>query len=477
MAVNSGAPLYLKVAQLIENQIRGGALRVGERIPSVRSLSRTQKVSVSTTLQAYFWLENRGYVEARNKSGFYVRVPATELAPEPKFQNSNPVPTDLGMGELLTTIMRTVSDRSMVPLGTALPGPALLPYHKLNRITRVIAQRDALHSSYYPLPSGSEPLRRQIARRSLDSGCSFSAQDVVITCGAQEALNLCLRAVAKPGEVVAIESPTYFGVLQAIESLGMRALEIPTHPRTGMDLDVLNRTIKKYRVKACIVMTNAHNPLGYVLPDEAKKALVELAAKHEVPLIEDDLYGELAFNLQRPKVAKAFDRSGGVLLCSSFSKILAPGFRVGWVEPGRFRKAVERLKFLSNIATPALPQLVVANFLESGGYDRHLRRLRLAFSEQVQAMSRAIAKYFPSGTRLTRPAGGYVLWVELPKRVNALKLFREALAEKITIIPGPIFSASGHFQNDIRISCGYPWSDDIDRALLTLGKLCEKLVR
>lgn len=476
-AVNSGAPLYLKVAQLIEDQIQGGVLRVGDRIPSIRSLSRKQKVSVSTTLQAYFWLENRGYVEARNKSGFYVRVPVAELAPEPKFQNSDPAPAEVGVGNILTKVMRAVGDRGKVPLGAACPSPALLPYHKLNRITRAIAQKDPLHSSYYQFPPGSELLRRQIARRSLDFGCSFSAPDVLVTCGAMEALNLCLRAIAKPGDVVAIESPTYFGVLQAIESLGMRALEVPTHPRTGMNLDVLEHSVKKHRVKACIAMTNCHNPLGYILSDERKKALVELLAKHQVPLIEDDLYGDLTFDLHRPKVAKAFDRTGMVLLCSSFSKVLAPGFRVGWVEAGRFRDEVERLKFLSTIATPSLPQLVVANFLESGGYERYLRRLRLAFSEQVQAMSKAIAKYFPSGTRLTRPAGGYLLWVELPSAVSALKLFRQALAENITILPGGIFSASGHFQSHIRISCGYPWSDDVDRALLTLGKLCEKLAR
>jgi DNA-binding transcriptional MocR family regulator len=476
-AVHSEAPLYLKVAQSIEDQIRGGVLRVGDRIPSIRSLSRKQKVSVSTTLQAYFWLENRGYVEARNKSGFYVRVPFSELLPEPKSQAADPAPTSVGVGEVLARVIHAVSDPAKVPLGAACPGPSLLPYHKLNRIIRLVAQNDPLHSSYYQFPPGSELLRRQIARRSLDFGCSFSPQDIIITCGAMEALNLCLRAVAQPGEVVAIENPTYFGVLQAIESLGLKALEIPTHPRTGMNLDVLDRSIKKHRVKACIVMTNCHNPLGYVLGDERKKALVELTGKYQVPLIEDDLFGDLTFDAQRPKVAKAFDRSGLVLLCSSFSKVLAPGFRVGWVEAGRFRAEVERLKFLSTIATPSLPQLAVASFLESGGYDRHLRRLRLAFSGQVPAMSKAIAKYFPSGTRLTRPLGGYVLWVELPRGVSALKLFQEALVQNVTILPGPIFSASGQFQSHLRINCGYPWSDDIDRALLTLGKLCEKLLR
>jgi DNA-binding transcriptional MocR family regulator len=474
---HSESPLYLQIAQLIENQIRGGDLRAGDRIPSIRSLSRKQKVSVSTALQSYFWLENRGYIEARNKSGFYVRVPAAELVPEPKAQTTEPVPAEVGAHEILAKALRAGSDPTKVPLGAGVPGPSLLPYHRLNRIIRQITQKEPLHSSYYQHPSGSELLRRQIARRSLDFGCSFSAQDVVVTCGAMEALNLSLRAVAKPGDVVAVESPTYSGVLQVIGSLDMRALEIPTHPRTGMDLDVLDRSIKKHRVKACIVMTNCHNPLGYVLADERKKALVELMAKRQVPLIEDDLYGDLTFDQRRPKVAKAFDRAGLVLLCSSFSKVLAPGFRVGWVEAGRFREEVARLKFLSTIATPSLPQLALANFLESGGYDRYLRRLRLAFSQQVQAMSQAIAKYFPSGTRLTRPWGGYLLWVELPKSVNALKLFREALAENIAILPGPIFSASGHFGSHIRISCGYPWSDDLDRALLTLGKLSERLLR
>lgn len=470
----SEAPLYLQIAQLIEKQIRDGVLRVGDRIPSIRSLSREQRISISTALQAYMWLENRGYVEARNKSGFYARVPFSDLVPEPKFRVSEPEPTTVNVGEILAKVIAAARDSTKVPLGAACPGPSLLPYHKLNQIIRRVAQKDPLHSCHYQFSPGSELLRRQIARRSLEFGCSFSARDIVITCGAMEALNLCLRAVAQPGDVIAIETPTYSGVLQLIETLGMRALEIPTHPRTGMNLEVLNRSIKKHRVKACLVMTNCHNPLGYVLAEENKKALVDLTAKHMVPLIEDDLYGDLAFDSRRPKVAKAFDRTGLVLLCSSFSKVLAPGFRVGWVEAGRFTEKVERLKFLTTIATASLPQLVLANFLESGGYDRYLRRLRLAFSEQVRTMSQAIAKYFPPGTRLTRPWGGYLLWVELPGKVSALTLFRQALAANIAVMPGPVFSASGRFKSHLRISCGYPWSDEIDRALLTLGKLCEK---
>ena len=285
-----------------------------------------------------------------------------------------------------------------------------------------------------------------------------------------EALNLTLRAVARAGDVIAVESPTYFGVLEAIQSLGMRAIEIPTHPSEGMSLELLESSIRKHRIKACVVMTNGHNPLGYVLPDDYKKLLAELTAKHDVALIEDNIYGDLAFGARQPKVAKAFDRTGNVLLCSSFSKVLAPGFRVGWVHAGRYQEEVERLKFMNTVATASLPQLVIAEYLESGGYDRYVGRLRNAFAEQVRIMSQAAAKYFPEGTRITRPDAGYLLWVELPKRVDAVKLFRAALAANISVVPGPIFSATGRFRNCIRISCGYRWSDVIDRALVDAGQ-------
>jgi DNA-binding transcriptional MocR family regulator len=305
-------------------------------------------------------------------------------------------------------------------------------------------------------------------------GCSFSPRDVTITCGALEALNLSLLAASRPGDVVAIESPTYFAILESAASLGMKVIEIPTHPQNGMDLDELERAIRKHRVKACITMTNCHNPLGYVLPDKYKKDLVELTARFDVAVIEDDVYGDLAFQGPRPCAAKSFDKKGLVLLCSSFSKILSPGYRLGWVAAGRFRAEVERLKFLANVANPSLHQMVVAEFLESGGYDRHLKRLHSALATQVDRVRQAIAKYFPEGTRISRPAGGYMLWVELPPRVDALTLYRAALTKNISILPGAVFSATNRFKHHIRINCGHTWSEAYDRALLTLGRLCDK---
>jgi len=327
------------------------------------------------------------------------------------------------------------------------------------------------HSVMYDLPEAREAFCRQIARHSLSHGCNFSPDDIIATCGALEALNLCLRAVAAPGDVVAIESPTYFGVLQAIQSLGMHAVEIPTSPQNGIRLDALEDTICKHHIKACVVMPNCQNPMGYVVREKAKREFVELTSRHGVPVIEDDVYGDLAF-AGRARTLKSYDRSGLVLLCSSFSKVLAPGLRIGWVHAGRFRADVEKVKYVTTIASPTLAQFAVADCMEPGRYERYLRKLRQTFSDQVQAASSAVAKYFPAGTRMTRPAGGYMLWIELPRRVDAFRVYREALQKNISIMPGAIFSPSGRFRNHIRISCNHPWSDKLEHAVQILGQLC-----
>ena len=289
-----------------------------------------------------------------------------------------------------------------------------------------------------------------------------------------EALNLCLRAVAKAGDIVAIESPAFYGTLQIIESLGMKALEIPADPRDGIILDALAAAIRRQKVKACLFVLNFSNPLGSCMPDANKKELVELLARREIPLIEDDIYGDLCFGEPRPKTAKAYDKQGLVLLSSSFSKTLAPGYRVGWTAPGRFKPQVESLKFTSSMATVTAPQMAIADFLQSGGYDRYLRKIRRILMTQVQQMSDAVGRYFPAGTKVTRPQGGYVLWVELPRFVDSLDLHRRALQQKISIAPGPIFSAKQKYKNFIRLSCGLPWSEKIDRAVQTLAELTRK---
>jgi DNA-binding transcriptional MocR family regulator len=432
-------------------------------------------VSISTVLQAYMNLEDRNWIEAKPQSGFYVR-PGRNFPPEPKASAPSPLVTRVGVSELVAQVFQSAHDPQVIQLALSTPSPDHLPVKRLNRLMAAATARSGARALSYDFPPGYGPLRHEIAKRSIEAGCRLSENEIVTTHGTMEALNLCLRAVAKAGDIIAIESPAFYGTLQIIESLGMKALEIPTDPRDGIVLDALTSAIRRQKVKACLFVTNFSNPLGSCMPDTDKKALVELLARREIPLIEDDIYGDLHFGAVRPKTAKAYDKEGLVLLCSSFSKTLAPGYRVGWAAPGRFRSQVESLKFTSSMATVTAPQMAIADFLQSGGYDRYLRKLRRVLSTQVQQMSDAVGRYFPAGTKATRPQGGYVLWVELPRSVDSLELHRRALEQKVSIAPGPIFSAKQKYKNFIRLSCGLPWSEKVDRAVQTLADLARKTV-
>lgn len=471
------ALLYERVAERIAGLIDRGTFRPGERVPSVRKLAETQDVSIATALQAYRVLEDRGLVEARPQSGYYVRPRLWRPPPEPETSSPSRGASRVGIGDLIMKVLRSVRDPDVIQLGAAVPSPDLIPARQLNRSLASLGRRLVRQSVAYDMPPGNEALRIQVARRAMESGCALTPDDIVTTCGGQEALMLSLRAVAKPGDTVAIESPTFYGILQAIEVLGLRALEIPTHPREGISLEALRLAVGQRRVRACLFVLNFNNPVGACMSDANKKKLVQMLAEREIPLVEDDIYGELCFEPPRPRTAKAYDRKGLVLLCSSFSKTLAPGYRVGWVTPGRFKEQIERLKFVSTIATPTLPQMAIADFLANGGYDRHLRRVRKAYADQVRRTTEAIGRFFPEGTKVTRPRGGYVLWVELPKRADSLELHRRALEEKISVAPGPIFSPKKDYRNFIRISCGMPWSERVEHALMTLGRLAAEMSR
>jgi DNA-binding transcriptional MocR family regulator len=473
-------PLYERIADSIARHITAGTLAIGERLPSVRRLSAQNKVSVSTAVQVYMTLEKRGLVDARPKSGFFVRPATRHLAAELRCSRPAPRATKVGIGELRTRIFELSGESDIVPLGAATPCSALLPVAQLNRVMAGAVRRAGAKAIAYAPLTGCESLRRQLARRSLEWGCQVAAEDVIVTGGTTEALSLCLRATAKPGEIVVLESPTYFGILQAVETLGLRALEVPTHPETGMDLDRLEGLLHSQQVAVVLAIPSFNNPLGSCMPEANRRRLVAMLARKEVPLIEDDIYGDLAFPpAVRACTAKGFDEKGLVLLCGSVSKTLAPGWRVGWVVPGpRYYDTIKQLKFGSTLASPSAPQLALADFLRDGGYDRHLRLLRRAYAEQVARMAHAIAETFPAGVRISRPQGGFVLWVELPGNIDAVELQARAIAERISISPGPAFSAKPkQFSNFIRISCGQPWSVRIERAVSVLGLLVRQLAR
>jgi DNA-binding transcriptional MocR family regulator len=465
-------PLYDQLAEQIHDLIRSGTLRAGEKVPSVRRLSRQQGVSISTVLQAYQRLEDSGVIEARPQSGYYVRRrrPAVR-EPEP----SRPPRRALTVEVNALTDAVLSADPHVVAFGSACAAAELFQLERVRRVLASVARRDRGALGRYGLPPGTERLRRAIARRALDWGCRIDHRDLITTTGCMEAINLCLRAVTKPGDLVALESPTYYGFLQILQALGLRALEIPTHPRTGISLEALELALAEHPVKAAVLMPCVSNPIGASMSDAAKKRLVELLAAKNVPLIEDHIYAELQFDPPAPRPAKAFDRAGNVMLCSSFSKTLAPGFKVGWIEPGKWRDRIRMLKFVASGGQNELVELTLAELLESGGYERSLRSLRRRFESHVDAARAIIAESFPRGTRATRPAGAYIVWVEMPKGCDSVVLFEKLLERGITIAPGPMFCASPRYRNCMRLSFGQAWSERQERALREVGRLAQEL--
>lgn len=451
-------------------------MKLGDRLPSVRQASISRGVSPSTVFQAYYLLEARGLIRARERSGYYVIAGAKALPPEPEAASRpDGRSLHLDVSHLVFDILRAIRQRDVVPFGSAFPSPLLFPLPRLAKSMASTVQHMDPWSTVDDLTPGSAGLRRQIALRYLAEGLNIQPDEIVITNGALEALNLCLLAVAKPGDAVVVESPTFYAALQALERLGLKAIEVPTHPREGIDLAALGKALQRYKPKACWLMSNFQNPLGSLMPDEKKRELVELLARHDVPLIEDDVYGELYFSGKKPPPAKAFDSMGLVMHCSSFSKCLAPGYRVGWVAAGRYAAAVARLKITTSLSTSAPAQAALADYLGKGGYDRHLRQLRHSLSVQQSAVMEAVARHFPAGTRATRPSGGYFLWLELPHGANAIEIHRQAIALGISIAPGPMFSARHGFGNCLRLNYGHPMDKRAADALATLGKLASSV--
>lgn len=469
-------PLYDRVARVVRGMIDEGSLQPGQRVPSLRNMSRQLKVSITTVLEAYSRLEDEGMIRARPQSGYFVTQRAAVRIPAPRRSRSQRTPRRVKVGDAVHAIFNLANREDIVALGIANPSPDLLPTRTLSRMVRHIAGRSAHEAVNYCFPPGDPLLRREIAVRSSGIEGSVSPDDVVVTSGATEALMTSLSAVADAGDVIAVESPAYFMLLQMIESLGMLALEIATDPGTGMCVDDLQRAVEQIDVKAVISNANFHNPTGSLMPDEDKKRLVQLLTERGIPLIEDDIYGDLYFGEERPRTLKSFDTDGNVLLCSSFSKTVAPGYRVGWVLPGRHREKVIAKKQLVSSATASLPQMTMAEFLRSGGYDRNLAALRRHYFEQVWHMRNAVAEYFPDGTRVSEPLGGFVLWVELPAGTDTWELFNLAIEQRISITPGILFSSSGKYRNCVRLSAGQPWTPHVENAVRTVGRLAADML-
>lgn len=465
---------YRDLADELATLITTGTLRSGDRVPSVRALVKQHHISPATAMRAYEVLESKALIESRPRSGYYVSDAWRRQVPAPRHSRPPSRSTSVEINDLVFDILESTRHRDIVPLGSAFPSPTLFPWAKLARFLGSSARHLDPWDTVQSLPPGSEELRRQIARRYLLSGASVNTDEIIITSGALEALNLALAVLTRPGDIVAIESPTFYACLQAIEAAGLKALEIPTHPVHGVNIGALQEAICKHDVRACWFMTSFQNPLGATMPDESKRELVKLLAQHQIPLIEDDVYAELYFGDSRPRAAKSYDTEGLVLNCGSFSKSLAPGYRLGWVAAGRFANALQRRKIISTLATSMPIQEGIASMLRHDGVDQHLEQLRLALQRQQTQMLESIKRHFPAGYRLAPAQGGYFLWIELPANVDVMALREAALQADISIAPGPMFSARRAFANCLRINCGHPFTPIVERAIAEVGRLAAR---
>lgn len=467
--------LYSQVADRLEVMMTNGVWKTGDKLPSVRALSEEQGISLSTAFKAYSALESRGMIEARPKSGYYVRFGLHRKAEPPRAPRYSAPPTGLSVDEMLATVYANLSEAGIVQLSLAAPSADLLPAAKLNKCLLEALRESPTSCLHYENIQGNERLRQQLARLSFNWGGNSTAQEVVVTHGCMEALAFCLQSVTKPGDTVAIERPTYFGIFNLLKNLGLRALEVPTDPVTGPDLDFLQRAVAKRQIDAALLVPNFNNPTGSLMPDAHKQALVALLAEQEIPLVEDDIYGEMYFGKTRPRTCKSYDREGLVLYCSSLSKTLAPGYRIGWCQPGRYLKQVLQNKLTHCVSSTTPTQAAIALFCETGRLDLHFRHLRKALYTQYLRYWQAVAAFFPPETRVSQPQGGYVLWLELPENVDAFHLYHRARQHQINIAPGQIFSTDGRFSHHIRLGFGTPYGPEIEGSLRTLGRLVREM--
>ncbi|HVX48552.1 MAG TPA: PLP-dependent aminotransferase family protein [Chitinophagaceae bacterium] len=468
--------LYEKIIALFEDQIRQKILKTGDKLLSVRALSQEQGISISTAYKAYSELENMGLIEARPKSGYYVRYLPERLVKPAAIAQPAKKPGQGNIEQMIAMVYQNIPGENVLHLSRSAPPVNLLPLAKLNKSMAEAMRKSPSANTSYENLQGNPALRRQVAKNAAAWGGSISEEDVVTTQGCIEALAFCLRAVTRPGDTVAIESPAYFGIFNVLLSLGLQVLEVPVHPVTGIDIDYLQNAVEKVTIKACLFVPNFSNPSGSCMPVEKKQQLVSLLAAKQIPLIEDDIYGEIYFTRNRPVTCKSFDEQGWVMLCSSVSKSLAPGYRVGWCVPGRFKEEVLNIKMRHSISSATPTQAAIAHFFETGRYDLHIRKLRKALHTQCLRYIQAIMAHFPAGTSVSSPQGGYVLWVELDKHINAFELYNAAIAQNISIAPGQIFSTDARFSNFIRISFGLPFDALVEQSLITLGQLAKALI-
>ncbi|MDR2235861.1 MAG: PLP-dependent aminotransferase family protein [Chryseobacterium sp.] len=465
--------LYTEIADGIASQIRNGVLKPGEKLPSVRMLCQEHQVSMNTAKRVFLELESQSLIDSKPQSGYFVSTLMSVKLPLPGVSRPSLIAGHKEPDELISRVYENMGKPEITLFSIGIPSGDLLPQAKLKKEIINATRELREGGTEYEELQGNLKLRRMIAQRSHSWGGNFNENDLVTTNGGMNALSFCLMALGKPGDTIAIESPCYPGILQLANGLGLKVLELPTHPTTGIEIETLKKVIPQ--ISLCLLIPNFNSPLGSCMPDENKKEVVRLLSENGIPLIEDDVYGDLYFGATRPKCCKSFDRDGNVLYCNSISKTLAPGYRVGWIAPGRYKDKILKLKLLHSTSSISIVNEAVANFLKSGRYEKHLQQMRRAIQSNYQNYVRTIAESFPEGTRTSRPQGGLSLWVEFDKNISTTELYDSAIKHNISIAPGRMFTLQDQYENCMRLCIGLPWTKETEAHLRMIGNLAKKI--
>ncbi|MDK2779622.1 MAG: PLP-dependent aminotransferase family protein [Pseudomonadota bacterium] len=462
-----GAYRYQQLENWLLKGIQQQRWQLGERLPSIRDLCRQHGVAKITVQHALQRLEAQGLLEARPKSGYFVTLQAAADEP-PATQSVIEAPRPASVSEMLQDIMRRSAAFDILP---ALQAGDLPPgIVSLNRsVGRALRRQRGNDFQYYDAPAGDDGLREQLARHQQRRGWPVSAAELCMTSGCQHSLFLALQACCRPGDVVAVESPGFYGVLQLLHQLGLQVVEVPSALSSGLDCDALEQVLQRWKVSACIVSPAFSTPAGALLPEASRQRLLALAEAYDLALIEDDIYADTAFTAVPPPL-KALDRTGRVILCSSFSKSLSRDLRLGWIAGGRWHERIIQLKLVTQLASSRFLQRGVADFIRDGSFAAHLRRQRQQLRSQRDQLL-ALLRGWSGVVRVSAPLGGLALWLELAPGTDVSATYGRALDQGIVITPGPLFSASGQYAHCLRISFAHPWTDARIRALNSLGQL------
>jgi DNA-binding transcriptional MocR family regulator len=484
---DSRTPLYLQIRNRLREMILDGTLSEGSRLLPERKMATALGVNRSTVVNAYRELAADGLVEGHVGRGTIVCRPPlspspqlpNHLTPHPLVWNEYFVPrAEGGRDPLLRDLMALLTHPDTISFAAGIPAPELYPLDDFRQVMAHVLSTEG-QALLQPCPvEGYYPLRQTIARRLARRGATVRAENILIITGSQQGLDLIARAFVRAGDEVVVETPSYLGALQIFSAAGARLLGVPLDEE-GMRLDVLENILIRYRPKLIYTLPTFQNPSGCTMTPRRRLRLLELARRHRVPIVEDDPYGELYYTSQAPSPLLALDQEGYVIYLSTFSKILFPGLRLGWVAAPR--PVIERLsqiKQLADLHCSTLIQGVVHEFCQRGALDKHLDRVRDLYRQRRDAMLAALSEHVPTGLEWDEPQGGFNLWCRLPPGLRARQLMAEAARQRVALVPGEVFYPDGGGQEEMRLNFSCPpvalIEEGIQRLGVALNALLEK---